>query len=238
LLPEGVYPPYAVAPSILKDISMTPNQPRLGFALLLMAVLALAITIPAIAQDGGRGGRGGGGERPRFEDMSEEDREAFREMIQQRMAERQAQMDEQRRETLGMSEEEYDLIQPMVAKIQQLTQERAMASRGGFGQGGRGGDAGGRGGRGGDAGGRGGPGGFGFGPEMSDEGTRLSEATTALREFIDDEDSSAKDINDSLSELRQAREAMDTAITEQREDLRALLTARQEAGMVLIGILD
>lgn len=48
----------------------------------------------------------------------------------------------------------------------------------------------------------------------------------------------AADVKDALDAYREARDAMDEAIDDAREELRGLLTARQEAYMVLNGMLD
>ena len=203
-----------------------------GFALLIL--LMVLMSAPAYAQGGrGQGGRGGAegggrdGGRQRFEEMSEEDREAMMEQFRERMAERQAEQDEQLREEIDASEEEFELLQPKIERVRQLTRERQMASAAGFG-GGRGGQAGGRGGRG---------GGFGGLFETSDEGEALTEAQQELREVLEDK-AVAADVKDALDDYREARDAMDEAISEAREDLRGLLTARQEAYFVVNGMLD
>ena len=201
--------------------------------LVLLVLLAMLMSAPAFAQpgrgDGGRGGDGGGrdGGRQRFEEMSDEDREAMIERFRERMAERQAEQDEQLREEIDASEEEFELLQPKIERVRQLTRERQMASAAGFG-GGRGGQAGGRGGRG---------GGFGGLFETSDEGEALTEAQQELREVLEDK-AVAADVKDALDDCREARDAMDEAISDAREDLRGLLTARQEAYFVVNGMLD
>lgn len=222
------------------------NFRRFGSLAILLLVTGL-MSMPAYAQ-GGRGGRGGGGEggrdggRQRFEDMSEEEREAMMEQFRQRMAERQAEMDEQLRVDIDASEEEFEVLLPKIERVRQLTRERQMASAGaafgGQGRGGRGGgEAGGRGGRGGEAGGRGGRNPMAQLFETSEEGEALIEAQAELREVLE-EKAVAADVKDALEAYREARDAMDGALAEAREDLRGLLTAQQEAYFVVNGMLD
>lgn len=205
----------------------TPSFGRLA----LMLLLAGLMSVPAYAQGGrGQGGRDGGrdGGRERWEQMSDEQREEMIEQFRERMAERQAEQDERLREEIGATEEEFELLQPKIERVRQLTRERQMASAGGFG-GGRGGPAGGRGGRGGTP--------FAGLFETSDEGEALTEAQAELREALED-DAVAGDIKEALDTYREARDAMDAAIQEAREDLRGLLTAKQEAYFVVNGMLD
>lgn len=221
---------------------MSKSSIRRFSGMTLLVLLSMALSVPALAQGGrGQGGEGGGrdGGRQRFQDMSEEEREAMMEQMRERMAERQAQMDEQLREDLDASEEEFEILLPLIERVRTLTRERQMATAaatfGGFGQGQA---RGGRGGRGGEAaGGRGARGGFGGLFETSEEGEALTEAQTELREVIE-EKAVAADVKDALDAYREARDAMDEAIDDAREELRGLLTARQEAYMVLNGMLD
>lgn len=84
---------------------------------------------------------------------------------------------------------------------------------------------GGRGGR-----GRGGRGGFG-GPPPSPE-------AQALRATLDLPDATPKEIQAKLRDLRQANRKKQQALERSRNDLRAVLTTKQEAQLVLMGILD
>ncbi|XAM00271.1 hypothetical protein OT109_02560 [Phycisphaeraceae bacterium D3-23] len=218
---------------------------KLGSLALTLLVAGL-MSMPAYAQPGGGrdgggrdgagrdgGGRDGGG-RQRFEDMSDEDREAMIEQFRERMAERQAEQDEQMREEIDASEEEFEVLLPKIERVRQLTRERQMATAaaGGFGRGGQGQGRGGRGG--GDRGGR--------NPmadlfETSEEGEALMETRAELSEVLE-EKAVAADVKDALDAYREARDAMDGAIAEAREDLRGLLTAQQEAYFVVNGMLD
>lgn len=65
-----------------------------------------------------------------------------------------------------------------------------------------------------------------------------STAAQALREVVEAENASVADIKAKLADLREARKAAETALRESRDKLRAVLSHRQEAQLVLLGILD
>ena len=87
------------------------------------------------------------------------------------------------------------------------------------------------GGRSGFGGGRGGPGGFGGDEEQSD-------ATKALSELLKQDDPPAEEIQKKLAALRAERKAKEKELKDAREKLREVLTAKQEAMLVLQGLLD
>lgn len=192
---------------------------------LLIVMLLLTMSLPAIAQDrGDRGDRGGdrGDWRQRWENASEEEREQMREemraRMQERIAEREKEQAQELRERMEISEDEFEILAPMIQKVRALVRERDMVSRGG---------------------GRGAPGergGGGFGVELTDPGKAVSEAMAELRQAIEDDNSG--DIKDALSKLRKARAAMDALVKEAREELRGVCTAKWEAEFVVMGLLD
>lgn len=65
-----------------------------------------------------------------------------------------------------------------------------------------------------------------------------STAAEALRKAIDDDNAPVADLKAKLAALREARKAAETALHDSREKLRAVLSHRQEAQLVLLGILD
>lgn len=149
-------------------------------------------------------------------------------------AEFRAQMLERMQERLEISDDEWKVVGSLVEKV--MEKQQAAGPRGGFGffgggrrggQGGPGGDGGGRGGQGGGR--RGGFGGFGGEPDP---------AQTALEEVLEKEDASADDIKAKLVSLRDARKKQEAELKTAREDLRKVLTIRQEATLVLAGMLD
>lgn len=227
-------------------------------ALTGLASAALSLTLlvaPAHAQDrgpGGPGGQGGG----RWGQMSDQDRQQMREQMRQRMEERQQEMAERLREQLGMSAEEFGVIQPRIEAVEDLQREREMATRmGGRGGWGRGGDdnadrpgRGGGGGNNADRPGRGGGdnaggqrrGGFGFGGgmEFSAEGQQLQQSSRQLQQVVRDDNATSEQVQQALQAFRSARDTMDGKIDKAQEDLRQLLTAKQEATLVANGTLD
>lgn len=216
-------------------------------ALLLMA--PMLATSPAIGQDESEDQRRADREemrrrfqeqRARWREMSDEEREAFMEELRVqrdlRRAERDAQRAEQAREALGMTKEEYDVISPMIERVRTLLRERGIAARSSRGsRGDRG-----RGDRGGERSLTPGEGAAAqrTGPDLSDEGDALRKASEGLRAALGNDDSSSDKIKKAMEEFREARQGMDAAIAEAREELRSVLTARQEAIMIVQGVLD
>ena len=62
--------------------------------------------------------------------------------------------------------------------------------------------------------------------------------TGALMEVLQNEDASNSEIESALNELRDARENHEKELAAAREDLRAVLTLRQEATLVGMSMLD
>ena len=95
------------------------------------------------------------------------------------------------KDQLNASDDEWKVLEPMVAKVMDLQRKPAPVHRGfmGFGRGGRGGD--------GPDGGRGGRGGRGFGPELSKE---LKPRTGS-----ESENTSASEIQAKLDAYRDAQ---------------------------------
>ncbi len=157
---------------------------------------------------GGPGGPGGGG----------------RGQFQQRM------MDTLKQQ-LGSTDEEFTALQPKIQKVMQAQRDaggngmRGMFGRGGPGGGGPGGGPGG--GQGG--GGAGGPGGT---------PSAVQQAQQELRTTLDTSTATPEEIKAKLDALRQARSKAKEDLSAAQGDLKSVLTQRQEAVMVLFGILD
>lgn len=202
---------------------MEAHARRLSFLFIVMMMMSLSL--PALSQDRGdrEGDRGSRAEmRERWENASEEEREEMREEMRKRMEERRAENAKEQakemRERLEMSEEDFELISPMIDKVRTAMRERDMATRGG---------------------GRGGPGqrgGGSFGIEQSENGKAASEALAELRQAIEDDD--AGDIKSSLAKLRKARAGLDKTLKDAREELRSVSSAKWEAEFVVMGVLD
>ena len=126
-------------------------------------------------------------------------------------------MNERLKSSLKVTDEEWTAIQPLIEKVQ-AKQREAMGGRfGGFG--GRGG---------GDRGDRG-------GEQSSRPGAAESDA---LRKALENESSSADELKSRLDAVRAQRKKAAAELTAAREDLRKVLTVRQEAALVAAGLLE
>jgi hypothetical protein len=126
------------------------------------------------------------------------------------------------KQQLGTSDDEFAAIQPKIEKVMQL--KREVNGPGMFG---------GRRGGGGGFGGAGGPGG-----DPNQTPSAVQQATKDLQETLDDANATPADIKTKLDALRDARgKAMDDLVKAQ-QDLSDVLTQRQEAVLVMMGILD
>lgn len=188
-----------------------------GSRTVLMFVLGLgmagALATPAMAQAGGGGGGGGGGRGgrngggaggagggQRFDPAA---------MMQRR--------EQQLKESLGVTDEEWTALQPKLQKVQ----EAQMAVRAGTMFGGRGGRGGG-------------------GPAADNATTQgpYAIAASELRTTLDNKDSTPDQIKAKLQALRDARDKANADVTAAQAELKSLLTARQEAVLVSQGVLN
>jgi hypothetical protein len=128
---------------------------------------------------------------------------------------------ERLRQQLGASEEEWKVLEPKVDKLLQAQQEVRAGIRG-IGGGGIGG------------GGRGG----GFLGANSGEPSEVEEAASALREAARDPDVPARDTALVLKDYRSAREKARRRVADAQRELRDLLTQRQEAILLMNGLLE
>lgn len=182
----------------------------LGLALFLNAATLMAQDAPPA---GGGGGRQRGGPGGNFDPAQ---------MRERMLARYKEQLD-------VTSDDEWKLIS---SRIEKVTEARMAVGFGGMGRGMFGRGPGGPGGPGGQGGGPGGPGGGGrrgFGGEPSAE-------EEALQKAIDGK-AGADELKTKLAAVRDARKAKEAALEKAQEDLRKILTARQEAVAVLNGLL-
>jgi hypothetical protein len=182
--------------------------------LVLTVLLAMSMFGAALyAQDqrrerGGEGRERGEQMRQRAEGQQPRDREAMA-----------ARMSERMREQLGVTSEEWEVLQP---KVQRVTEAQMATRGGGGGWAGRG------------AGGPGGPAGQGAqGPQNA-----VARASADLRLTLQNENASADEISQKITALRAARRQAEAELTTARQELRELLTQRQEAQLVMMGLLD
>ena len=126
------------------------------------------------------------------------------------------------KETLGATDEEWAVLAPRVEKVQNLS----LQLRGGGGMGmffGR------RGGR------------TAEGAATEAPARELTEVEKALRDMrasLENENSTAEEMQGRLKALREAREKIKQEQAKAQDELRQILTVRQEAQLVLMGLLD
>jgi len=122
-------------------------------------------------------------------------------------------MEKYMKEQLGNpTDEEWKVIQPKLEKVSTLSRE----SRGGMMFGGR------------DRGSR----------DSSQPKSDVQKAQSELKDTLDKKDASVEDINAKLAALRSAREKARTDLKAAQKDLSEVLTARQVAALVMMGMLE
>ncbi len=191
-------------------------------------VLGLMVGGLSLAQQGGggqgggrRGGQGGGpGGGPGGFDPAQ---------ARQRMAERMKEM-------LGADDQAWKVMEPRLMKVMELNRQASAGGRGMMlGMFGRG------------RGGRGGPGGPGGdqGPQADRRGrgpqgeqTALEKAMAQLRTTLENQSASPEDIKTQLTAVRQAREKAKQELAVAQQDLKKILTLRQEATLVEMAMLE
>lgn len=138
------------------------------------------------------------------------------------------------KEQLAVNDDEWKALQPKIEQVQQLRRD-ASARAFFFGPGGPGGPGGPPPGFGGGPGGPGGPRG---GPDADRPPTPVQQKLNDLRETLDNKDAKPDDIKAKLAAFRDARDKARADLAKAQEDLRGLLTVRQESVMVMMGMLD
>jgi hypothetical protein len=184
----------------------------------LVALIAAGVSM---AQP--QGGRGG--QRGMF------DPQQMRQMMEQRM-----------QEQLGCTDQEWQVIGPRLTKVMNLSRQTQMGGgmgrmfmRGRRGQGGpMGGPQGGPPQGGPQAGGRRGQRGGPFGQEE----TAVSKASDALQTTLENAEATPEQIKAGMTALRTAKEKARQELATAQKELREVLSLRQEAQMVLMGMLN
>jgi len=125
-------------------------------------------------------------------------------------------MNERLKSSLKVTDEEWNAIQPLITKVQDKQAASMMGRFGGFG-------------------GRGGRGDGGGGDQPARPGAAESKA---LREALENESTSADDLKAKLTAVREQRKKAEAELTAAREELRKVLTVRQEAALVAAGMLE
>jgi len=128
-------------------------------------------------------------------------------------------MNEFLKTALKVSDEEWAVILPLLEKVQNKQRESITGRFGMFG------------------GRRGGPGGPEGAGRLPGRSAQPPEAE-ALKAALDNEAAAPADIKAKLEALRESRKKSAAELDQAREELRKVLTQRQEATLVLSGILD
>lgn len=137
------------------------------------------------------------------------------------------------KEQLGASDDEMQALMPKIEKVMQLQRDAGGGGmRGMFGGGRRGGGPGGPGGNGGP-GGPGGPGGA-----ADANASPVRQKSTDLQETLQNKDAKPDEIKAKLDALRAARAQAKQDLAAAQQELKGLLTQRQEAVMVEMGMLE
>ena len=122
---------------------------------------------------------------------------------------------------LKVSDEEWSVIQPLVEKVQAKQRETMAGRFGGFG----------------GRGGRGGPGRDRDGASSASARPGATEAE-ALRTAVENENTSPDELKAKLTAVREQRKKSEAELEATREELRKVLTVRQEAALVSMGVLE
>ena len=203
--------------AIVKEKPMSPGKLVLG---LTTAMFAAIFAAQAVSQEG---------PPPAGADNGD---------FRQAMDQFRKQMDQQLKEQLGVSDEEWKVLQPRIEKIRTLQRE-ARSGSGMMGQG-----PGGPGGPGGQGGpgrpdGLEGPDGPG-GPDQSGQRqqSEVEKKASALQKLLDANQPKAEDVKVAMTAYREACTKAKEALAKARNDLAELLTVKQEAVLVLMGLLE
>jgi len=149
----------------------------------------------------------------------------------QRMEQFRQQMSDRMRQSLEASEEEWKVLQPRIEKVQTLSRQ----TRGGgmgfmmMGMAGR---------RGGPGPDRGPPDRPGADRPPDRPQSEVEQKTEALQRVLENKEARADEIKAALSALREARAKARAELEAAQKELRDVVTVRQEAQLVTMGILD
>jgi len=181
-------------------------------------LVALIVAGVSVGQPQGRAGQRGG-QRGMF------DPQRMRQMMEERM-----------KEQLGCTDQEWQVLGPRVTKVMNLSRQTGMGAGMGrmFMRGRRGPEGGPQGGPqdGGPGGRRGSRGPFGQEP------TAVDNASDALQTTLENASAAPNEIKTKLTALRTAKEKTRQDLATAQKELREVLTLRQEAQLVLMGMLN
>jgi Spy/CpxP family protein refolding chaperone len=184
---------------------------------IVMAMTGVMLTAgSAMAQDqGGAGGGGGpgGGQGGRGGRGGNFDPAQFQKMMLDGVKQR-----------LEVSDEDWKAIEPLVSEVKKQQMASRMSGRGMMG----------------GRGGRGGPGGGAAGGAAGGAGAAPAEVTptTELAKVLENKNATPEEIKAKVDAFRAKQKANKEALAKSQEALRQVLTARQEAQLILMGMLE
>lgn len=143
-----------------------------------------------------------------------------REEMQKRMLERM-------KEDLQVTDKEWTVIEPRLTKVWTLSRQTRMGDMRFSGRGARGED-----------GNRGQRSGEGQTDQTAREQTPMEKIAEALRTALEDKTTKPDEIKEKLTALREAREKARQELAKAQQQLQEVLTSRQEAQLVLMGMLN
>ena len=192
-----------------------------------LLLVGQSLSQPQQSQQRGQRGQRGGTQDTQRQQMQrgQFDPERMRQMMNQRM-----------QELFGATDAEWKILGPRVMKVQELSREVGGGGRGGmmFGGMGRRGGFGGPGGPGGPGGDQ--PGGRQGAPGR--EQTEVEKATESLQTLLENTSATPEQIKNQLTTLRAAKEKAKQQLAVAQQELRQIITLRQEAQCVMMGMLD
>ena len=175
---------------------------------LFAALLAVALAAPAFAQDSG------GRHRDRSSTDSSSSSSSSSDQGGRRGGFDMSRFTDMIKDRMGATDDEWKVIQPKLEKVMTLRNE----SRGGF---------------------------FGSSRRSSESSSSsdanrspMQQASKDLREILDKKDATPEEINAKLTAFREARDKSRQQLVTAQKDLKDVLSARQEAVLVSMGMLD
>jgi hypothetical protein len=141
------------------------------------------------------------------------------EQMRQRMEQFRQQMSDRMKQAFGATDEEWKVLQPKIEKVQTLARQSRGGRMGFMGGRGRGGN---------DRG----------GPPSDRSQSEVEKKAEALQKVLDNKEAKVEEIKAALTGLREARATAKKELEAAQKDLREVLTVRQEAQCVAMGLLE
>lgn len=220
----------------------------------LVTALGLAQSLTAAENNNapsGGGEKGGGGwtrmiaENPELKGVDPSTPEGQQKMrtvmetqVHKRINERQTANHAKLKTTFAMSDAEFSAIEPMLTKVESLRQQKMIVDpptamfRGGPGGGSNG-----------ESGGNRGRGSFNplmllGGAELEPSVKEIQEAMKSLKTLVEDLQSNEAEMTAVVNRVRKSREGYQAALGKAQDELRSVLTPRQEAILIEQGALE